>query len=223
MTAGRDGAATDGGEPCCKVARSARAYGVSDADAELRRRREEGASYRDLAEWFNVRLVASALERAGVDAERSVPTALLGDELPERAYRVLGGENGSDVRRAETRARLADAGVDVEALEAAFVSHVTLRSHLRECLGVTGGDRTPTSVEDAAGVVRWARNRTRGIASDVLARLRRDGTVAAGELDVEVVVTVTCRDCGASYHLREFLDRGRCDCGGRPDGSDGGT
>lgn len=217
MTAGADEGAGAESEPCCKVARSGRTYGVSDVDAELRRRREEGASYRDLSAWFNARLVARALDRAGVDAERSVPTALLGDELAERTYRVLRGEEGSDVQRAETRARMADAGVDVDALEAAFVSHVTLRSHLRDCLDVAGEERTPASVEDAAGVIRWARNRTRGVASDALARLRRDGAVAAGELDVEVLVTVTCRDCGASYHLREFLDRERCDCGGRAD------
>lgn len=223
MTAETGGDAETGDGPCCKVARSARAYGVSDVDSELRRRRDDGASYRDLTEWFNVRLVARALDRAGVDDGRSVPTALLGDELPERAYLVLDGADGGDVRRAETRARLADAGVDVDALESAFVSHVTLRSHLRECLGVAGGGRAAASVEDAAGVIRWARNRTRGVASDALARLRRDGVVAAGELDVEVVVTVTCRDCGASYHLREFLDRERCDCGGRADAADGNT
>ncbi|PSP99361.1 hypothetical protein BRC94_07405 [Halobacteriales archaeon QS_5_70_17] len=215
MTAGADGGAGVESEPCCKVARSGQTYGVSEVDAELRRRREGGASYRELSAWFNARLVARALERAGVDAERSVPTALLGDELAERTYRVLRGEEGSDVQRAETRARMADAGVDVDALEAAFVSHVTLRSHLRDCLEVADDGRTPASVEDAAGVIRWARNRTRGVASDALARLRRDGAVAAGELDVEVLVTVTCRDCGASYHLREFLDRERCDCGGR--------
>lgn len=221
MTAGRDDAAPTN-EACCKVGRSARRCGFADADAELRRRREREWSLRELAEWFNVELVARTLERAGVDERRSVPTALLGDELPERAYRVLRGDDGSDVRRAETRARLSDAGVDVDALEATFVSHVTLRSHLRDCLGVSEEERSPLSREDAAGVIRWARNRARGVATDSLARLRRDGTVAAGELDVEVVVTVTCRDCRATYHHREFLDRGRCDCGGRlADGSDG--
>ena len=59
-------------------------------------------------------------------------TVLVGDELAEEVYQILQTDDGTDVQRAELRARLAEAGIEIDALEKALVSHVTIRYHLRK-------------------------------------------------------------------------------------------
>jgi hypothetical protein len=99
-----------------------------------------------------------------------------------------------------------------QAIEEDFVSYQTVRTHFRACLDHDTDRRTPLSVEDARGTVEWARSRSEGIVERTLARLADTDGFTAGELTTSHVVRVTCEDCGATYPVDEFVDRGGCDC-----------
>lgn len=187
---------------CCKVGRTARRYDLDRLDRRVRDRRRDGDSLRDLERVVNEAVLGAALRDADADVVGDVGAV----------YESLTGDDASAGERAEVRERLASAGVDVERVTDDFVSYQTVRTHLRECLDVDtdrGGDITRA---DARGTVEWARSRSEGIIERTLERLAdRDG-FRAGSLDVSGVVRVTCGDCGASYPVEEFLDRGGCDC-----------
>jgi hypothetical protein len=194
--------ATDGARCSCKVGRNARAYDLEGFDARLRERHAGGASLRDLERFVNETLLHRALE--AVDAD------VIGDVAS--VYEALTDEDVSAGRRTEVRERLSQAGVDVEALRADFVSYGTVRTHLRDCLGVETTRAAPLSVDDARGTIEWARSRSEGIVDRTLDRLADGDQVAAGDLEVAHTVRVTCADCGISRSVEAFLDRGGCDC-----------
>lgn len=201
------------GLECCKVGRTATTFDVLLVVDKLADRRRDGDSFRDLASYFNTRVVERALERADVEDGRSVHAALVGDDLPRSVYRVLHGDSDSDIRRTELRARLADAGVDVDTLEAAFVSHVTLRSHLKECAGVEK-EQSPPPFEYTVNTTQWARTRASNIVQNALDRAVRIDQLQTGSLEADVTVHVTCADCGDTFYLSELLDQRRCSCRG---------
>ena len=94
-----------------------------------------------------------------------------------------------------------------------FVSYQTVRTHLRDCLDVETGRDSSLSIADAEGTIEWARSRSEGIVGRTIERLRDAGGVRAGSVEVSHVVRVSCVDCGGSYPVETFLDRGGCDCG----------
>lgn len=201
----------------CKVGRVARDRGLVGLDADLRERHAAGASLRDLEEYVNVTL----LERALADAAADV----VGDV--EGVYRGLTGSDASAGERTELRERLRRAGVDVEALGSAFVSYQTVRSHLRECLGVDTDRTEALDPDDALGTIAWARARSEGVVERTLERLARDDALATGDLDVSQVLRVSCGSCGVTAPVDAFVERGGCDCAsaasGGPAGSDDAT
>jgi len=199
-----DGTAGESGAPTCscKLGRVTQARGLATVDARLRERRAGGASLRDLERFVNRALLERALEDASTDAVGDV----------DGVYDALVGEDASAGERTEVRARLSRAGVDVEALLGEFVSYQTVRSHLRDCLGVDTGREEPLDPEDATGTIEWARARSEGIVSRTLERLARDDRIAAGDLDVSHVIRVSCTSCGATATVGAFLDQGGCDC-----------
>ena len=187
----------------CKVGRNARAYDLDRFDSRLRERHRDGASLRDLERVVNTAVLRAALREVGAD--------VIGDV--ESVYDALVDDDVSAGRRTEVRERLSAAGVDVEALCGDFVSYQTVRTHLRECLEVDTDRREPLDPDDARGTIEWARSRSEGIVARTLERLAESDAVAAGDLDAAHVIRVTCDDCGATFPVETFLDRGGCDCG----------
>lgn len=193
---------------CCKVGRSASAYGLADLDDDLRRRHERGESLRDLAAFVNRRILGRAIDGAEGD--------LVTDA--DALYDLLSDGELSAGRRTEIREKLARAGVDLDAVESRYVSHQTVRDHLRECLTVDTSVRPDLDPESARGTIEWARARFLGIAERTLARLESADELAAGNLEVTATVRATCTDCGESYRLGVLVDRGRCGCSSDADG-----
>lgn len=192
----------------CKVGRSARAYDLADVDAGLRSRRADGASLRDLEGVLNRAMLRRALDETDAPVVGGV----------DAVYEALVGDDVSAGRRAEVRARLDRAGVDVDALLDDFVSYATVRTHLRDCLGVDTDRTEPLSVADARGTIEWSRSRSEGIVERTLERLARRDDVDAGDLAVSHDVRVTCDDCGTTVPVERFLADG-CDCGSPADES----
>lgn len=194
----------------CKVGRAGREYGL-DVDGALVRRwtGADGDRHglRDLADHVNREVLAAALDDADVE--------VLDGEVAN-AYRLLAGDASSG-QRAHARNRLARDGVDVEAVEDAFVSHQTVHAHLTECLDASydgDGGRGESDGSEAGGVtdtVGALRSRAEAVTRDALDRRRADG-LALGEFSVVVNVAVACDDCGRQYDVGSLLDQGGCDC-----------
>lgn len=185
----------------CKIGRNARTYGLS-LDRELRQRHERGESLRALARIHNQRLLAAAL--ADVNA------AIVGDV--DAIYGKLTDEDVSAGTRAEVRAQLSNAGIDVDALLDDFVSHQTVRTHLRNCADVDTSRSGDLTTDRARSIVEWARSRSEAVIERTVRRLGESDDFARSSLSVTQSVRVTCDDCGETYRLGEFLDQGGCDC-----------
>lgn len=192
----------------CKVGRDARKYGLDDLDADLERRYVEGdSSLRDLADLVNARIVGAAVEATDAD--------VVGD--PGAIYDAIQGDAVPAERRTDVRDQLAYAGVDLGTLTDDFVSHQTVRDHLRSCLDVDTSRTGIESLEEAGDVVEWARARDEQIIDRTIERVRRLGLLRTGPLEVSHTVRVTCVDCGSTYRPAELLERGACECRDGPD------
>lgn len=185
----------------CKVGRVAAAYGLSDLDDRLRSRHAAGASLRDLAAFVDARVLEAAAEAAGA--------AVAGDGA---ALREALSEDAPPERRADVRDSLQYAGVDVAAVESDFVSHQTVATHLRDCLGVDTSRDGVETVDAGREVVERTRERSERVVAGTLDRLRRVDALAGGPVRVAASFTVTCERCGRSYRAGDLLDREGCDC-----------
>jgi hypothetical protein len=194
-----------GTEPndCCKVGRVAARRGLSGINDRLRRRWAAGASLRDLERLFAERVLAAALTEAGRDP--------LDGEL-SNLYRLLTDDSVSAADRIDAEGRLRREGVDPAAVVDDFVSYVTVRSHLNDCLDVdTDRSADPSAEATRESVYRLA-SRTESVTSQALERLATHDEVTVGDPTVTVSVRVACDDCGAEYTVDRFLERDGCSC-----------
>jgi hypothetical protein len=97
--------------------------------------------------------------------------------------------------------------VDVSTVESDFVSHQTVHTHLRDCLGVERSKGEDDPEDTARRRVRSLQNRMEAVTQDALTRLDSE------DHEVVVDVTVRCRSCGARYGFGQFVDQSGCDCG----------
>ncbi|AQL44829.1 hypothetical protein BV210_19410 (plasmid) [Halorientalis sp. IM1011] len=194
----------------CKVGRGVEDFGLDGIHDDLVRRwcgdGRERQSLRELATYFNRRLLGSAVE--------SADEAPLSGEV-SNLYRLLTDDDVSSGVRTQTRRRLETAGVPVEAVESAFVSHQTVHTHLTECLGVsreTEADDPESRRRADRDRIRALQSRTEAVTTDALERLRDSEALALADFDVLVDVTVLCDECGRQHDVGSLLDRGGCDC-----------
>jgi len=160
------------------LGRAIERFDLRDLDDEfVARWRGEGTDrtgVRDLAEHANVTILDAALEREGVRP--------LGDDV-EHLYEQLTDDGVGSGSRTAVRNRLTTEGVAIEEVESRFVSHQTVHSHLRECLGVerASEERTPAERRaDERDRIRTLQGRTEAVTSSMLAvasvALRTDET-----------------------------------------------
>jgi hypothetical protein len=194
----------------CKVGRGVEAFGLEGVHDELVRRwcgeGRERQSLRELAKQFNRRLLRSAVE--------SADEAPLSGEV-SNLYRLLTADDVSSGVRTQTRRRLETAGVPVDDVESAFVSHQTVHTHLTDCLGVcreTAPDDPDARRRADRDRIRALQSRTEAVTTDALERLRESDALALAEFDVLVDVTVLCDECGRQHDVGALLDRAGCDC-----------
>jgi len=186
----------------CKIGRNVEKYGLDRLDRRLLDRRDDGASLRRLEGVANRAVLRAALREAETD--------VIGDV--SSLYEKLTDEDTSAGERTELRERLSRAGIDTDTLLDDFVSYQTVRTHLRDCLDVDTDRRASLTVEDARGMIEWARSRSEGIVERTVERLRDTDEFRSGDVEVTHVIRVSCPDCGASYPIETFIDRGGCRC-----------
>ena len=203
-----DGADRD--ETDSKVGRLIETYGLGGLDRELAERwtAPEGdrSSLRELADVFNRRLLAAAVEDAGVETI---------DGEVENTYRLLTGDDVSAGVRTEVRNRLDRDGVDVDALETDFVSHQAIHTYLttyRE-VELERAERSPEERrEQELETIRRLQSRTTAVTQDSVERLAAGELLELGDADVFVDVRVFCEECGGDFTVDELLRRGGCHC-----------
>lgn len=209
--------ATEADGCSCKVGRVADRHGLSALDDELRRRREDGASLRALADHVNRRVLAAALDGRAERADE-VYGAVSGEEAVELVYDALAGDDAPPERTARVRTRLEQRGVDVDAVTDDWVTHPTVRGHLRECLGLDTGRGGTVDLDDAIDTIEWARARSARVVGRTFERLDDADLVTTGDLDVSATFQLTCSTCGETYRPSRLLDRGGCACAREGDG-----
>jgi hypothetical protein len=166
----------------------------------------ERRSLRDLADGFNRRVLEAAMRDAGMDP---LPAEV------ESAYATLTDDDVSSGARVELGNRLEWEGVDLDAVEDAFVTHQAVHTFLRKYRGVEreAPDADPEKERETIGRLR---GRTQAVTTNAVERLADRGALDAGSFDVLVDVQIVCDDCGNQYQADEFIERGGCDCSRGP-------
>jgi hypothetical protein len=190
----------------CKIERVCRDRGTPTLPDRLAERRvDAGDSLRDLEDFFNREVLAAAMRDAGME---------LLDGEAANVYRLLTDDDVSAAARTEARDRLRRAGVDVDAVRGDFVTYGTVRTHLRECVGVETGRASTVDAASVRDTVFGLFGRAEAITERELSRLAETAAFDAGDVTVSLTARVTCETCGEEYGLLRMLDRGGCGCRG---------
>ena len=190
-----------------KVARLLDEYGFETLGTELERRwtaeGDQRMSLRDLADYFNQKLLDAALAEAGVHP--------LAGEV-ENTYRLLTDEDVPTTHLTRTRRQLAREGVDLEALQSDFVTYQAIRTYLKNVRGA----EQPTDSRPRPAIevenIQQLRGRTIRVTEGKLEQLVDGNHLTLGEFRVFAELNVLCEDCGTQHDVEELLRRGSCDC-----------
>lgn len=213
MTDGSEGQSAgrvSGGAPCgCKVGRVADSYGLTAIDDRLAGRwlgeHGERSSLRELERHFNEAVLRAAMRDVGLDPLDGEVTHI---------YELLTDEGSSGRMQVRATRRLRRGGIDLDDLQRDFVSHTTIGSHLKECLGVPPPNRDDEDqIEKVEERIFKMQSRAEAVIRGSLEHLRDTGRLRAGELDVFVGARVVCDRCGTQYDVGEFIDGRGCECG----------
>jgi hypothetical protein len=151
--------------------------------------------YRQLAEWLNVMMLRREMDHAGLST--------LGNE-PESKYERL--RNDDETVSAEVRTNLRNEGIDVDELDADFVSYGVVRTHLKQCLGL---NRAVESTEWERDAIEYTRDHATGKLEDAVRSLVNKGELAAcGDVDVHVTLEVECDGCHSRVPVDRAIRRG---------------
>lgn len=190
-----------------KVERLLDEYGFETLGAELERRwtaaGDERMSLRDLADFFNQKLLEATVTDAGIRP--------LAGEV-ENTYRLLTADTVSETHRTRARRQLAREGVDLDAVQSDFVTYQAIRTYLKDVRGAEQptDDRPRPAVE--AESIQRLRGRTRQVTAGKLEQLAKGDHITLGEFRVFAELNVLCEECSTQYEVEQLLRRGGCDC-----------
>ncbi|MFB6187259.1 MAG: rod-determining factor RdfA [Halobacteriaceae archaeon] len=160
-------------------------------------------SLRDLADWFNRRLLRAKLERNGM--------APLDGEVAN-LYRLLSSEDVTAGARVEAEATLEDNEINPNQIKEEFVSHQAIHTYLTNFRGASKDESSIDQTKKARDTIQKLRNRFIAVTENNLEQLRSSQRITLGEFNVLFDIQIMCEDCGASYSITELFDQGGCDC-----------
>lgn len=165
----------------------------------------ERRSLRDLAEYFNTRLLQATMDEAKM-------TTLDGEV--SNAYRLLTADDVSVGDRTQIETTLERNGVDPDQLRQNFVSHQAVHTYLTKHRGVEHSSEpsAQNAVENTQNTIQRLKSRLVAVAENRLITLRDAGTITLGTFSVLVDVRVFCEDCGAHIDISTLLNEDGCDC-----------
>lgn len=187
-----------------KVARKYTLESIGDELAERWTRETNAASLRELATYFNERVLREAMKEAGMSP--------LDGEV-KNTYRLLSDEDVSSGVRTEARKRLEQSGVDLDQVESDFVTYQAIRSYLQDRRGLSyQAPSDEERIESVDGTIKQLQNRTVSVTEAKVTQLRETDRVDLGQFRVLLELRVLCEDCGNQYNVDDLLERGGCDC-----------
>lgn len=163
---------------------------------------EKRKSLRELATVFNRRLVESAMVDAGMQS--------LDGEV-ENIYRLLTDDRVTSADRTRTRRRLERDGVDVDALQADFVSYQAIRTYLTDYRDASY-TKNAESTKSIKETIQQLRSRITEVTESKLSRLAKRDELIPGDFRVIVDVRAVCEHCGTQTDVIALIDDGGCDC-----------
>ena len=190
----------------CKLGRVTEERNLGAVERQLvAERQDRNESLRSLARRFNRQLLRQAMTEAGNPPLEGEVTNF---------YRLLTDDDVSRGMRTQATNRLSENGVDVESVTADFVSYQTVNRHLKNCVGVTGKDRTrPIERAEAQDRVYSLQHRTREVTEQTLTQLRRANGDSFEDFEVFVNINARCTECGTHLSVDELLEGESCRCG----------
>ena len=199
---------TTDNRPSSKVARLIAEYNLDGLGDELEARwTGDGVgrtSLRDLADYFNERLLEQTLIDAGMNALESDVSTM---------YQNLTDDEVSTGVRTDTRSRLEQNGIDADELESDFVSYQAIRSYLTEYRDAEYRQLSDEEkVEKDLQSIQRLMTRTLSVTEERIEKLRETGRVDVEEFEVLLDVQVLCQECGEQYSVSEFLENRGCAC-----------
>lgn len=191
----------------CKVGRLIQQHGLDGLGDELEAKwieEDDSYSLRELADYFNRRLLDAALTEANVQS--------LDGEV-ENLYRLLTHDDVSAGARTDAESSLERRGVDPDRLQREFVSHQAVHTYLTDYRDVDyAGARDRDRIDTTVQSIRRLANRLSAVAETNLHSLDDADWIDVGDADVIVDVQVLCPDCGTQYEFVDLLERGGCRC-----------
>lgn len=194
--------------PSNKVAKLIDEYDLAGFGSELKMywtgEGVERMSLRDLAAYFNKKLLEVTMEDAGM--------SLINNDV-DAMYRNLTSDDVSAGRRLDSENKLSENGIDPERLEQDFVSYPTLRTYLKEYQ-----DAEYDHISDEEKIAKDMQmidrlmTRSQSVATDRIEKLISTGRISSSKFEVFVNMNILCQDCGTQYSIDEYLDQGGCDC-----------
>jgi hypothetical protein len=197
-----------GGKRLTKVERVVDEYDLDGIESTLATRwtgdGDDRWSLRDLADFFNERVLEAALLSAG---EQPL------DGEVANYYRLLTTDDVSAGARTEARKQLERAGVDVDDLRSDFVSHQAVHTFLTSRQEVTyEGASGEQRLESSRDTINRLESRTESVTRNTVGALRDADVLDIEEFSVIADVAVVCDDCGRRHDVSSLLVRGGCQC-----------
>jgi hypothetical protein len=191
-----------------KVARIIDEYDLGGIGEELETRWTgdgvERMSLRDLADYFNRRLLEEALLDAEMSAFENDTTSI---------YHKLSSEDVSAGIRTDTKRQLTQNGINVDKLESDFVSYQAIRSYLTEVR-----DAEYNNIDDGEKIrkdlksIQQLLSRTLSVAEERIDNLVKTDRIEGDKFEVLIEMQILCRSCGEQYSVSEFLKQRGCKC-----------
>lgn len=196
------------GKPSNKVAKLIDKYDLAGLGSELKMywtgEGVERMSLRDLAEYFNKKLLEVKMEEAGM--------SLINNDV-DTMYRNLTSDTVSAGTRTDSQNKLSENGIDPEKLDQEYVSYPTVRTYLKE---YQDAEYDHISAEEKIEKDRQAidrlMTRSQSVTTDRIEKLIATDRISSSNFEVFVNIDVLCQDCGTQYSIGEYLELGGCDC-----------
>jgi len=178
-------------------------HGLGEELEQLWTAQTDRRSLRELADYFNQRLLQRQLEAANAQP--------LDGEV-ENLYRLLTDEAVSSAERTRVQRQLERDDIDVDALESDFVTYQAIRTYLKEIRGAEHSPADTDPVERERQNLQQLRGRAVAVTEGKIDQLRETDDLALGEFQTLVNIQIVCEDCNTQLGVFDLLDRGGCDC-----------
>lgn len=162
-------------------------------------------SLRELADYFNQRVLQSAMRAADQDP-------LVGET--ENLYELLTGDEVTSGTQIQAEHHLEQTGIDVNRLQSDFVSHQAVHTYLTKYREVEPpSDNGESKLEKSQNTIHQLKNRLQAVTETTIGTLLNANELSLGEYYVYVDVHVMCTDCRTQYSVMELFDSAGCECG----------